>query len=86
MFAQKNVNVKEGIKENLGDMMWYAAMICDFFGWKLSDCLQGNVDKLKVRYPEGFSFSDAQRGGAMVKWSGFEEDKRYGEVESGKED
>lgn len=79
-FAHKN-DVKKGIKENLGDMMWYAAMICNFFGWKLSDALQENIDKLKKRYPEGFSFEDAQRGGTMVKWSGFEKDKEY--VKSG---
>jgi NTP pyrophosphatase (non-canonical NTP hydrolase) len=79
MFAQKNENVKEGIKENIGDMMWYAAMICTFFGWKLEDCLQGNVDKLKARYPDGFSFEAARRGGVMVKWSGFDGDKRYGD-------
>ena len=79
-FVQKNGKVKDGIKENIGDMMWYASMICDFFGWKLSDCLQENVDKLKERYPDGFSFEDAQRGGAMVKWSGFEGDNQYGEV------
>jgi len=85
MFAQKNVNVKEGIKENIGDIMWYASMVCDFFGWKLSDCLQENVDKLKARYPDGFSFRDAQREGVMVKWSGFGEDKKYGDID-GKED
>ena len=81
-FAHKNDNVKDGIKENIGDMMWYAAMICNFFGWKLNDCLQGNVDKLKARYPDGFSFEDAQRGGTMVKWSGVESE----EVDDGKED
>ena len=77
-FAHKNDAVLAGMKENIGDMMWYAAMICNFFGWKLADCLQENINKLKERYPNGFSFSDAQRGGTMVKWSGFEEDKRYG--------
>jgi len=84
-FAHKNDSVKDGIKENIGDMMWYAAMICNFFGWGLEDCLQGNVNKLKVRYPDGFSFGNAQRGGTMIKWSGFEEDKKY-EEEDGKKD
>ena len=77
-FVHRNEKVLDGIKENIGDMMWYAAMICNFFGWKLSDCLQENVDKLKVRYPDGFKFVGAQRSGVMVKWSGFEEDKKYG--------
>ena len=76
-FVQKNEFVKDGIKGNIGDMIWYAAMICSCFGWKLSDCLRKNVDKLKARYPDGFKFKDAQRGGAMVKWSGFDGDKQY---------
>ncbi|MFH0808646.1 MAG: nucleoside triphosphate pyrophosphohydrolase family protein [archaeon] len=81
-FAHKNDNMKNGIKENIGDMMWYAAMICNFFGWKLSDCLQGNIEKLRERYPNGFSFSDAQRGGTMVKWGSIENK----EADDGKED
>lgn len=72
VFAHKNYSVKEGIKENIGDMLWYTAMICNFFGWKLEDILQGNLDKLEKRYPEGFTFKDAQRGGTMTKWSGAE--------------
>ena len=34
--------------------MWYIAMMCESFGWDLDDIMQMNVDKLKVRYPEGF--------------------------------
>ena len=53
-------------------MMWYTAMICNFFGWKFEEVLQENLDKLEKRYPGGFTFKDAQRGGNMVKWSGVE--------------
>ncbi len=62
-------DVKEGIKENLGDTMWYAAMICNFFGWKLEDVLEENIAKLKKRYPEGFTLKDAKRNGERVDWS-----------------
>ncbi|MCK5321524.1 nucleoside triphosphate pyrophosphohydrolase family protein [Candidatus Pacearchaeota archaeon] len=72
VFAHKNDSVKEGIRENIGDMMWYTAMICNFFGWKFEEVLQENLDKLEKRYPGGFTFKDAQRGGNMVKWSGVE--------------
>jgi len=68
----KNDSVKEGIKENLGDMMWYAAMICNFFNWDFGDVLNENIEKLKKRYPNGFDFAAAQRGGTMIKWSGGE--------------
>ncbi|MCX6759846.1 MAG: nucleoside triphosphate pyrophosphohydrolase family protein, partial [Candidatus Nealsonbacteria bacterium] len=26
-----------GIKENLGDVLWYIAAICNYFGWNLED-------------------------------------------------
>ena len=71
-FAHKN-DVKEGIKENLGDMFWYAAMICNFFDWNLQDVLKMNIEKLKKRYSQGkFTIEDARREGTMVKWSGEE--------------
>jgi len=67
----KNESVKDGIKENLGDMMWYAAMICNVYGWDFQKVLEENIEKLKARYPQGkFTYEDAQRGGTMVKWSG----------------
>ena len=42
-------------KKELGDVMWYVAMMCYSFGWDMDEILQMNVDKLKARYPQGFS-------------------------------
>ena len=63
-----NKDVKEGIRENIGDMMWYAAMICNFFEWDIQEILEKNIAKLKARFPEGFSYDAVNRD--MVKWSG----------------
>ena len=52
---------KKGIRENLGDTMWYVSAICDFFGWNLEDIMEENIAKLKKRYPKGFSSKDARR-------------------------
>jgi len=68
-FAHKN-DVREGIKENLGDMFWYSAMICNFFKWDMQEILEQNIKKLKKRYPQGFTIEAAKRGGSMIKWSG----------------
>ncbi|MFA4871954.1 MAG: nucleoside triphosphate pyrophosphohydrolase family protein [Patescibacteria group bacterium] len=57
-FAHKN-DITGGIKENIGDTLWYAAMICNFFGWSLEEIFQDNVNKLKERYPEGFTIENA---------------------------
>jgi len=65
-FVHKN-DVTDGIRENVGDTMWYIANICNFFGWDLQEVLKENVEKLRVRYPEGFTFKDASRG--RVDWN-----------------
>lgn len=76
-FAHKK-DVKDGIKENIGDMMWYAAMICNFFGWDMNEVLNQNIEKLKKRFPEGFNYDSVNRD--MIKWSGVEVKKDAAEV------
>lgn len=39
----------------VGDLLWGIAEFCTVEGWKLSDVAQANIDKLKRRYPDGFS-------------------------------
>jgi len=58
----------KGIRENIGDTLWYVAMICNFFDWELDEVLKENIEKLKKRYPGGFTKKDAQRKGAMIDW------------------
>lgn len=58
IFHEKPLDVVHAEKE-LGDIMWYVAMICESFGWKLEDIMQMNVDKLKTRYPDGFNVDHA---------------------------
>lgn len=60
---------KAGIKENLGDTLWYIAMICNFFDWNLEDVLNENMEKLKKRYPQGFTEKDAGRSGNRIDWN-----------------
>jgi NTP pyrophosphatase (non-canonical NTP hydrolase) len=60
---------KAGIRENIGDTLWYAAMICNFFKWDMDEILKENVEKLKKRYPQGFNTKDAARNGTMVDWN-----------------
>lgn len=53
IFHEKELD-EDHAKKELGDVMWYVAMICESFGWSLDEIMQMNVDKLKKRYPEGF--------------------------------
>lgn len=52
---------RKGIRENIGDTMWYVAMICNFFGWDLQEILEENIKKLRKRHPFGFTVKNARR-------------------------
>ena len=56
---------KEHLKEELGDIAWYLAEAAIALDLPLEEILQGNIDKLKKRYPEGF---DVQR--SLVRLQG----------------
>ena len=43
------------IAKELGDIAWYLAVGAYSIGYDLEKILQMNVDKLKARYPNGFS-------------------------------
>lgn len=47
------------IKEEIGDIMWYIANLCNMNGWDLREIMQTNIDKLKARYPEKFTEENA---------------------------
>ena len=43
------------VAKELGDIAWYLAVGAYAIGYDLKTILQMNVDKLKARYPNGFS-------------------------------
>ena len=45
---------KEKLIKELGDIAWYLAEAATALEIPLEDVLQGNIDKLKKRFPEGF--------------------------------
>ena len=47
----------EHAKKELGDVFWYAAMICRSMGWNMDEIMQMNVEKLAERYPGKFDTS-----------------------------
>ena len=46
---------KEKLVKELGDIAWYLAEAATGLNIDLSEVLQRNLDKLHVRYPQGFS-------------------------------
>ena len=53
VFHENELHV-EHLKKELGDVMWYVAMICESMELDIDEIFQMNINKLKVRYPEGF--------------------------------
>lgn len=50
---------KEKMINELGDVCWYIAELATALNVNLEDILIGNIDKLKKRFPEGFSVEDS---------------------------
>jgi NTP pyrophosphatase (non-canonical NTP hydrolase) len=42
------------VLEEIGDMMWYIAIVCRVAEVSLGTVLQNNIDKLRVRFPDQF--------------------------------
>jgi NTP pyrophosphatase (non-canonical NTP hydrolase) len=57
LFHDHPLETEKLIKE-AGDNLWYLAVLTHTLGVPLSDVAQGNVNKLRLRYPDGF---DPQR-------------------------
>jgi NTP pyrophosphatase (non-canonical NTP hydrolase) len=49
------------LKKELGDVLWYLASLSAHYGLSLNDVAQANIDKLKARYPDGFSTERSQK-------------------------
>jgi NTP pyrophosphatase (non-canonical NTP hydrolase) len=43
------------LKEELGDILWYVANLCNIHNWDMEDIMDININKLKVRFPEKFT-------------------------------
>ena len=51
------------LAKELGDVAWYLAEAATALDIPLEDILRANLDKLKARYPEGFSAQRSQNRG-----------------------
>lgn len=46
---------REYIAKELGDLLWYIALACNALGLSMEAVMSQNIDKLRRRYPNGFS-------------------------------
>lgn len=50
---------KVNLVEELGDIFWYTALLCDELGVNFEDIMDKNIAKLESRYPEKYSNDNA---------------------------
>jgi NTP pyrophosphatase (non-canonical NTP hydrolase) len=46
---------RDGLVKELGDVCWYLALLCHAIDVPLEEVMSQNIEKLKKRYPDGFS-------------------------------
>ena len=51
---QPTAELRVKLKNELGDVMWYAQQIMIAMNWTLEEVLAENTKKLSGRYPDGF--------------------------------
>lgn len=47
------------LKKELGDVLWYVSALATTFGMTLEEVAEANIEKLKIRYPQGFTVEDS---------------------------
>lgn len=53
-FKGTEAEFKHQVRLEIGDVMWYVAEVCSAMGISLGDVMAGNLEKLRVRYPEKY--------------------------------
>jgi len=49
------VKVRDNVAEEIGDVLWYAALACNAAGLSLQAVMEANIAKLRVRYPQKYT-------------------------------
>jgi NTP pyrophosphatase (non-canonical NTP hydrolase) len=52
---------QDKVAKEIGDVLWYLANLAEEYGLRLGDIAHLNNEKLRQRYPNGFSTADSMR-------------------------
>lgn len=58
LFHGHDFDVNE-VKKELGDVLWYVAALATVTSIDLEEVAQMNLEKLRIRYPDGFSAANS---------------------------
>ena len=59
IFHQHGIE-RDKIKKELGDVLWYVAGLCTKLGMSMEEVMIDNIQKLELRYPDGFNSEDSK--------------------------
>lgn len=62
IFHKHGLNLLETrlkLKKELGDVLWYVAVLSTVLGYSLDTIMELNIAKLRQRYPNGFTSADS---------------------------
>lgn len=54
IYHQQGID-KDKVKKELGDVLWYLSALCKQFDFTLEEVMEANINKLKARFPDGYS-------------------------------
>jgi NTP pyrophosphatase (non-canonical NTP hydrolase) len=60
VFHQHGLDREKLLKE-IGDTLWYLAGLCSVLDVDISTVMEQNIEKLRIRYPDGFSAEASRR-------------------------
>jgi NTP pyrophosphatase (non-canonical NTP hydrolase) len=60
IFHRHGIDVDK-LKKEIGDVCWYLAGLATQFDLDFGEILESNIEKLKRRYPNGFSSDDSKK-------------------------
>jgi len=55
-----SAKTREKVKDEMGDLLWYMAALANEYDLTMDEVAEFNLEKLRKRYPEGFSQEASQ--------------------------
>lgn len=65
------------LREEIGDIMWYCALLCRATGTTLDQVAYRNIEKLRTRYPEKFTAEKALNRNLVAERAALENDREF---------
>ncbi len=62
------------VKEEVGDVLWYLALVCNAMNVTLDDCMEANIAKLRKRFPDKYTDDHANHRDLAAEYEALEQE------------